>query len=185
MSHEKRSRCVNAEVRDVSGKRTLFGRPIVYNSPSEMIAGYFREILLPGCFAASLGDRTRDVIACVNHDPRQLLGRLAAGTLRLAEDADGVTVECPAPDTSYARDLIESVSRGDIRGMSFIFEVVSDAWSLSEGVRLRTVKKANLYEVSWVTDPAYPQTEAGVRSRDVPGPQHTIRRCMLDLIERQ
>jgi len=142
--------------------RILLGRPVVYNSWSEPIGGQFREMLLPGCFDASLATG-RDIIATIDHNPALILGRTESGTLTLGKDDRGIYCKVEAPDTSYGRDLLISVSRGDIRGMSFIFDVEQDTWGSENGERTRKVSKASLYEVSYVTFPSYPATEVALR----------------------
>ncbi len=150
------------EIREVGGQRMLCGRAVVYNQWSELL-GSFRERLLPGLFDKYLGTRP-DIIACVDHDHSRLLGRSAAGTLKLIPGADGIDVEIPMPDLSYARDLAVSIGRGDIRGMSFYFDVKEDKWDRSNAVFARDVVEAEIYEVSFVVFPAYPQTEVALRS---------------------
>ena len=106
----------------------------------------------------------RDVYCSIDHDARKLLGRQTAGTLVLKPDERGIEVEVPLPEYSYAKDLAIAIQRRDLTGMSFIFDVIDDDWSMKDGKRHRAVRKADLYEVSFVFDPAYPETEAGLRS---------------------
>lgn len=156
----------DVEVRELDGKRKQFvGRPIKWGHWSDMIGGAFRERFLPGAFDEHLATKP-DVIASIDHDARRLLGRTASSTLTLRSDREGLYIECDGPDTSYAADLAVSVKRGDIRGMSFIFEAAQggDRWYTEDGERRRDVSKAKLYEVSFVVFPAYPTTEAAMRS---------------------
>jgi HK97 family phage prohead protease len=125
------------ELRSVEGRGLLVGRPVVYDSWSEPIGGMFRERILPGAFDEWLAGEP-DVIACVNHDPARLLGRTASGTVRLVNDKQGLSVEVDPPATTYAADLAESVKRGDIRGMSFVFECTEDRWGSGRAARRAT-----------------------------------------------
>jgi HK97 family phage prohead protease len=151
------------EIRAVDGKPSILtGRAVVYNMWSDLIYGHFRERILPGAFDESLADG-HDIIATIDHDARRLLGRTSSNTLRLRSGADGVDVENDFPDLTYARDLSVSIQRGDIRGMSFIFDVKDDSWETREGVPHRSVGKAEIYEVTWTGFPAYPDSEAGLR----------------------
>lgn len=65
---------------------------------------------------------------------------------------------------------MELVSRGDVSKCSFKFIVETDEWRYADeknGLEYdeRTIKSiSKLYDVSLVTYPAYPDTEAGVRS---------------------
>lgn len=147
-----------------NGQRFITGIAAVYNVYSEVMFPDFRERLLPGCFDDSLNDKSRDIIATYNHDFEKVLGRQKSGTLYLRPDTDSLYVECLASEVSFSRDLLLQVERGDITSMSFTFDVIEDEWELKDGVRYRDVKKADLYEVAWVIDPAYLETTAGTRS---------------------
>ena len=154
----------SAEVRaDDEGKK-FSGRAVVYNSPSKPIYGQFIEEIAPGSFDESLRSGQIDVYCSIDHDCRKLLGRQSAGTLKLLQDDKGISVEVPYADYSYARDLSLAIKRGDLSGMSFIFDVLDDDWSMKDGKRHRVVRQADLYEVSFVFDPAYPATDADMRS---------------------
>ena len=81
-------------------------------------------IRLPGAFAGSLG--SEDLRFC--HHP-EVLGRESAGTLTVTDSPAELAFEILLPDMSFARDLVVSVRRGDISGMSFGFVVVEDEWA--------------------------------------------------------
>jgi uncharacterized protein len=182
---ETRSLITRVELREEeAGGKTLMGRAVVYNSWSEPIYGAFRERLLPGCFDESLGERDNDIIGTVDHDPCRLLGRTSSGTLKLNPGPEGIDAEVSLPDISYARDLAVSVQRTDIKGMSFIFDVVEDDWGIDEnGGSIRTVKKAKIHEVSWVVFPAYPATSAGIRGGFNPSEDPEVRSKVLARME--
>lgn len=154
-----------ARAADGPESRKLVGHAAVFGEPTD-IGGWFREQIAPGAFADSI--TTDDIRALFNHNPDFVLGRNTAGTLRLAEDADGLAVEIDPPDTQMARDLAVSIARGDISQMSFAFEVLAEEWVMGEGkeLDLRTIKKVRLYDVSPVTFPAYEGTDIALRSRD-------------------
>ena len=142
------------------------GYASVFNSWSQDLGG-FREMIMPGCFARSLANGD-DVVALFNHDPSMLLGRRSSGTLTASEDATGLLVEIKPPNTSTGRDVMELVKRGDLKGMSFAFTLpnpkTDQKWTRGEGGDLREIYRANLHDVSVVTDPAYTDTSVGVRS---------------------
>ena len=119
------------------------------------------------------GDRSRcfhkaltadDVRALLNHDKNYVLGRNRSGTLVLTEDERGLRFEVTAPNTQWARDLAESVRRGDIDQCSFGFQAVRDDWRTADGFDERTLLEVRLFDVSIVTYPAYLDTSANVRS---------------------
>jgi HK97 family phage prohead protease len=155
-----------SEVRAVKGDdgatRQLVGRAVVYNSLSEDLCG-FREIIKPGAFTEAL--KTADLRALIDHNSRLILGRQTAGTLRVVDGPDGLDVAIDLPDTSYSRDLLVSLDREDITGMSFLFDCIEDEWLTDkDGQTIRTVIKALIHEVSVVTFPAYPDTSVALRS---------------------
>lgn len=141
-----------------SGYAAKFGRW------SEDLGG-FRETIAPGAFADSAA--TDDVRCLVNHNPDRVLGRTRSGTLQLNEDAEGLRFEVDAPDVGWARDLRESVRRGDINQCSFGFEMLEESWRWAENrgeLDERTLRKVRLLDVSIVTYPAYTDTQVSVRS---------------------
>lgn len=171
MEIERRFADSRIEVRFADGEAqtgtTIRGYAARFNSPSAPIGGRFVERIAPGAFDDVLGD---DVRALINHDPRLILGRSIAGTLRLSVDGQGLAYEVDLPDTAYARDLATSIGRGDISQSSFSFSLDLDgeAWSRGDdGMRVRTILKVRrLYDVSPVTYPAYPEATVGLRSLD-------------------
>ncbi len=160
--HEVRTYTANIEIRsDDQGKRRLVGHAAVFNQ----VAGderYFLEQVAPGAFSESIGKD--DIRALWNHNPDYVLGRNTAGTLKLSEDEVGLAVEIDPPDTQFARDLMTSISRGDISQMSFGFRVLKQEWD--EEKNLRTLKQVELWDVSPVTYPFYEGTDVALRSRD-------------------
>ena len=147
----------------------LRGYAIVYNSLSEPLYGdLFRERINRGAFTKSLLEN--DQVCLWGHDTRYVLGRKSAGTLILREDDKGLYFEVELPNTTWARDLKESVDRGDIKQMSFGFKVVRENWldnkeTLKEyGMPIREINEITLHEISLVTFPAY--TETNVRDKN-------------------
>ncbi|QQK75087.1 HK97 family phage prohead protease [Salicibibacter cibarius] len=141
---------------------SIIGYPALYNSLSEDLGG-FREKIAEGAFTRTLQEGS-DVRALMNHDPNYVLGRNKSGTLKLEEDGRGLRMEVDPPDTGWANDLRTSMSRGDINQMSFGFMVDRDNWEVQGGQNIRTLEEVELFDVSVVTYPAYPETSANVRS---------------------
>jgi HK97 family phage prohead protease len=123
--------------------------------------GGFKETIQAGAFGRAINEG-QDVRALINHDAGLILGRTTSGTLKLSEDSTGLHYEVDAPDTSYARDLAESMKRGDVTQSSFGFRVREDDWQREGRGRLRTLIDVDLLDVSPVTYPAYEDTESGV-----------------------
>jgi len=122
------------------------------------------ERIMPGAFDRALSE-SHDVRALVNHDPNQLLGRTAAGTLRLSVDSVGLRYEIDIADTQAGRDAVTSLERGDLSGSSFAFSIPENGQKFTDGYR--SILDVNLFDVGPVAYPAYSGTEAGVRAEHV------------------
>lgn len=147
---------------EIDGNR-LSGHAAVFGALAEVPGHY--EALARSAFDDALAGED-DVKALVGHDPKLVLGSTRAKTLRLGVDDDGLTFEVDLPDTSYARDLRESIARGDIASMSFGFLPGKDEWSRGPGgrqVRTHTSVK-RLLDISPVAYPAYEGTEVYLRA---------------------
>jgi len=145
------------------GKKKIVGYASKFNVLSEDLGG-FREQIDPGAFTANLVSNP-DVRALWNHDANHILGRTTAGTLRLSTDSIGLRYEIDPPDTQLARDLMESMTRGDVTQSSFGFICTRDDWKqMPDGSILRVVLEAQLFDVSPVTFPAYLDATSGVRA---------------------
>ncbi len=150
----------------------LDGYSSVFNVRSEPLltsdGKQFREVILPGAFKKTIQEA--DIRALINHDPNLIIGRTKNRTLMLSEDTHGLRINCQVPDTSYGRDLMVSVKRGDMDQMSFAFQAIRDKWvdertDTGEPELVRYVSECRLADVSPVTYPAYTQTSVYARSR--------------------
>lgn len=140
----------------------IIGYAARFNELSEEMWG-MREKIAPGAFTEAIGKS--DVRALWNHDPNYVLGRTKNGTLQIREDEQGLFYEVTPPDAQWARDLVESIKRGDVDQSSFAFTVDVEQWDESGNPVVRTIVKVReLYDVSPVTYPAYPTATSGVRS---------------------
>ena len=163
-------RCLQGEVRAISdnGINCITGTAARFNSLSEDLGG-FREVLSPNCFSNVLQD---DVRALFNHDSNYVLGRTKSNTLTIWQDDIGLHYKIVPPNTQFAKDLIESINRGDISGSSFGFSFIwdeDDTWSKDKnGTPIRTINRVQrLYDVSPVTYPAYPETDTTIARRSI------------------
>lgn len=161
MSHETRmSRPLEIRAED-DGTVKVSGYAAVFNEEAD-IGGWFREVILPGAFTAAI---TRDdVVFLVNHEGLPL-ARTRSGTLILKEDSRGLYIESEL-DTSDpdVKAIIPKMKRGDLDKMSFAFTAMVQEWDDSKETPLRTIKEAQLHDVSIVTSPAYDGTDIGLRS---------------------
>lgn len=162
-SIERRAAPRGVEVRERDGQPVLAGYAAVFDQPSLPLGWGFVEVVRRGAFAKTLRDGA-DVRCYLNHDPSLLLGRRSAGTLRLEEDSLGLRFEVDVPDTSYGRDVLALVRRGDLSQCSFAFTPIRERWRREDGQDLRELVEVRLYDVSVVSEPAYPQTTVSVRA---------------------
>jgi len=144
------------EGRTVEGYAAVFGQPTMIGSVEEVVAH--------GAFDDRLTD---DVVALFNHDQNMPLARSrnGQGTLELKVDEHGLYYRFKLGNQSYAKDLAESIKRGDVRGSSFGFVVREDDYEKkSDGSYRRTIKRvARIADISPVVSPAYPQTSVKMR----------------------
>ena len=161
---------------------TLVGYPIVFHTLSVDLGG-FRERILPSAVDRTLRDGL-DVRAYFDHDTAKVLGRTTAGTLTLRKESRGLKATIYPPDTAMARDLMVSIRRGDISGMSFRFRVLDDEWRHEAGEPVREVNDMIVGEVSIVSEPAYPDTSVAVRSLTAYQSEHPLWRPSPDMLRR-
>ena len=154
-----------------NGERIITGRPIVYNSRTDL--GWFDEIIEDG--ALDEADLT-DIRFLVNHNREMIpLARSRRNngnsTMKLTPDLQGLLIDFVKLDVennSTSRALYSAVGRGDITGMSFMFSVDDEQWEdLESDHPTRHIKKiGSVVEVSAVTFPAYESTEIYARSKE-------------------
>lgn len=170
MSHQLRLSMPPEELRYSSARaaaegRRIVGHAIVFNTLSLDLGG-FRERIMPEAVDRTLRERL-DVRALAHHDTAAVLGRTTANTLELRKDRTGLHVSIDPPRTAAADDLLVSIGRGDISGMSFRFITLDDRFLHEGGELIREVTDMEIREVSIVTFPAYEQTDASVAKRSL------------------
>lgn len=154
---------VSTEIRMEQDGKKIVGYAAKFSPNRSQDLGGFLEQIDPKAFTRTLAQGA-DVRALIDHNSSLILGRTKAGTLNLSVDSQGLLVEITPPDTSYARDLMVSMSRGDVTQMSFAFVTKEDAWDKEGDQNIRTLLDVDLHDVSAVTYPAYLNTEIGLRS---------------------
>lgn len=155
-------RCGDIQFRDEDEGRVVTGYAAVFDESTRI--GEVDEIISRDAFSDSLND---DVVALFNHDMNMVLARSTGGegTLRMEIDEKGLKYTFRLGNQTYARDLEESIARGDIKGSSFAFTVREDQYERQDNGRyLRRIEKiGRLIDVSVVSVPAYPQTSVAMR----------------------
>lgn len=154
------------ETREEDGKRYLDGYYSVFNQPYEVWPGWIEEIA-PGAFSRALREGT-DVKVLWNHNTDIVLGSTQNRTAYLAEDERGLhgPVEINEEDQD-AKNAFARVSRGDVRGCSFGFDIraMEESWD-EDGTYRTRLTDVELYEVSPCTFPAYAQTSISARAKE-------------------
>ncbi|WP_327254079.1 HK97 family phage prohead protease [Streptomyces sp. NBC_01244] len=166
MTTETRSLTSPAEIRAKGDGLTARGYAYRFNELSSDLGG-FRERIAPGAGLASL--ERNDIVATFNHDVNNVLGRRSSGTLRVGEDDAGGWYEIDLPNTSVGRDLAELLKRGDVKGSSFTFRVGKGGQRRAgtdpeTGLPVREITEMDVAELGPVLTPAYPTTDAALRS---------------------
>ena len=163
---------LNVEERADGMGPKITGYAAVFDKWSEDLGG-FREKIRAGAFKKAIGKS--DVRGLFNHDSNYVLGRQSNGTLTIKEDKNGLWMEIDPPDTQIIRDLVLApIKRGDIKEQSFAFVIAEggDEWKNLRGEKpdepaTRTITEVDeLFDVSPVTYPAYPDTSVALRSMD-------------------
>lgn len=151
----------------------LTGYSAVFDKPSEVMFGMFREYVKRGAFKRVLKENP-DVRLLENHEGRPH-ARTINGTLVLREEPEGLYREALLDSRRKdSNDLYYAVERGDYSQSSFAFTVKRDEWIMcdcaeKEGdeymgcscVWTRNILEiGELYDDSIVTYPAYPDSTA-------------------------
>jgi uncharacterized protein len=147
---------------DETGKAR--GYAAVFNSASHDLGG-FVEFIKPGAFARSLeeaGKGEHKIYALWAHRDDSPLASTGSGKLVLKEDERGLYFEMDTTRMTPAQ--LSALEDNDLQ-MSFGFSVREQEWiELADGKIERTLIDLDLFEVSFVISPAYPETEAALRS---------------------
>lgn len=175
MNIETRTFQLRAVFNEDEEEFALEGTAVSYDCLSGDVGGFFERIM-PGSFARSLRSGA-DVKCLLNHDPNHVLGRSQSGTLALHDETDGLKFRCQLDrNNSTHQNVHAMVKRGDLNECSFAFVVPSGGDQFDEvmhqgkKVVRRTVRDADLRDISAVTYPAY-QNGTSVSARKHVGTQ--------------
>lgn len=162
---EKQIRYIRADqMRAVEedGKKFLRGYALLFNVQAKPYRGWddLEEIAPEALDGLDLSDMR----ALVNHNPDLLLGRVGKNA-RFEVDASGLFVEVELHQgVQFAKDYYQLIKAGVMDGMSFAFMIEKYEYDTKKNL-LRITKISDLWEVSFVTFPAYPQTVAIAREQ--------------------
>ncbi|WP_434797587.1 HK97 family phage prohead protease [Terrisporobacter vanillatitrophus] len=182
---ELRMNSFNVIENDEDGKLTVQGYVNETGKQSHLLGTKkkFKEIIQKGAFTRAL-KKGNDIHFLAEHDENKILASTRNGSLTLKEDEKGLLMTADISDTSYGRDYHTLIKDGILRNMSFGFTVDKDKWNKEkDGTYTREVNDLTLFEVSVVTNPAYPQTTISARGlnvlEDVEIPQDTEERAYI------
>ena len=151
---------LQVETRGDEGPPKITGYGLRVGVESEDLGG-FREIIAP-----DVEIKRRNVTLLWNHDTSKPIAREGNGSLRFGDvDDKGLPFEADPDDTSWSQDAVKSIKAGTVYRTSFGFRKVKDEWS-GDG-KLRTLRAIEIFDVSPVTFPAYPQTRIAVRAERI------------------
>lgn len=157
------------ELRADNGTVRLRGR-FPYGE-TELAPGRFERIE-PRAFASRL-DAGEDIHLLASHDYAKPLASRQAGTLELRDTPEALEIEAELRgSTSWAADFLEAHRQGLIRGLSPGFRVPpgGDAVERRGDGLLRRITRAELFELSAVTRPAFPAAQVEARSWQAENP---------------
>jgi HK97 family phage prohead protease len=148
----------------LTGYASLTGVPYEVND----MFGSYTETVQRGAFKKALREKD-DTRLLVNHEGIPI-ARTKSGTLKLSEDEQGLHVDAPSLDgeSPLVQTVRSAMKRGDLDQMSFAFQATRQEWN--EDYSQRTIREVRLFDVSVVTYPASPSTEASLRGEELPEP---------------
>lgn len=167
------TRCYRLDIRaDDGGEGVIRGVPIVFGKATLIRDWYgeFEEVIDRNALKNA---DLKDVRLFVNHDTSKITlarSKNGRGTMDLVEEEDGlhIVARMDTENNSEARALYSAVSRGDMDGMSFMFEINGEKWEgLDTDLPRRTITSIRVvHEVSVVNFPAYADTSVSARGRE-------------------
>lgn len=185
---------------------TFEGYAAVFDSPTRIDSweGVFDEKIARGAFKKTIRERTP--VLQFDHGRHAIVGSIPIGSIReLREDERGLFVQARLASNWLIEPVREAIGNGSVNGMSFRFETVKDDWHDAEGKRItdfdelmrllwdagdrgplsRTLREVKVPELGPVVFPAYPDTTASVRTRQlaraIATDEHLVRRLRATL----
>ena len=166
---ELRMNSFNVIENDEDGKLIVSGYVNETGKQSHLLGSKkkFKETIQKGAFTRAL-KKGNNIHFLAEHDENKILASTRNNSLKLVEDEKGLLMTAEISDTSYGRDYHTLIKDGILRNMSFGFTVDKDKWNKAkDGTYTREVSELTLYEVSVVTNPAYPQSTISARGLNV------------------
>ena len=145
------------------GSKNISGYAFKFGQPSKDLGGFVEVITPEALKEVDLSE----VFLLYGHDYSKPLASTKACTLKLNVDETGLHFEAELPNTTYANDVYENVSKKILDSMSFGFVLGVDSFNQAEdGEVVRSIEKMKaLNEISVVTIPAYDSSNVQVDKR--------------------
>lgn len=148
---------------DGTGAKQIQGYAILFDSLSVDLGG-FTEIIKP---TALDGVDLSDVKLVYAHENNSILARASAGNLTTKVDDTGLFFMADLPDTTLANDVYANIQAGNLKGMSFTFNIPDggDTWARQQdGSLLHTVNQiGTITELTVTAYPAYQKTSVELK----------------------
>lgn len=141
-------------------------------------------MIAPRAFAGRIA-AGEEIHLLAGHDFNRPLASRTAGNLTVTDSDEALLIDARIDaGTSWARDFLTAHGSGLIRGLSPGFRVHPDGERIVRraGGVLRTIASADLFEVSAVTRPAYPEAQIEARNWQPVG--EVAERLVLDHLKR-
>ena len=158
---EMEVRSMDIELRSEDTKDMIIsGYAITFNSESRDLGG-FKEIIDK---RALDNLDLSDVALLYQHKPDDILASSNSKTMTLQVTEKGLYFRAELANTQLGRDTYELIKRGDLKSMSFGFNVEKDDWNVRTTPHTRNIRKIKtLKELSIVTFPAYKSSSVAKR----------------------
>lgn len=155
---ETRAFTTEFEIRQDGDKVGFRGYAAIFDSESH------GEVVRRSAFAKTLGDRD-PVVFLVNHDGIPIAST-DAGTCSVGVDDRGMYVEADDLDMGNPRvqEVVSAMRRKDLKKMSFAFVDRTPREDRIDDNGVRNIRDVQLFDVSVVTFPWYPDTHAELNS---------------------
>lgn len=158
------------EVRTLAGGETRLSGSFPYAAATVLSDGreQRREVFEARAFGASVADGG-DVHLLIHHDFDRPLASRAAGSLTIEDSDEALTFEATLAaemrSVGYVRDFLGTLAAGLVGGISPGFRVRQggDRVTRDSVGLMRSVRSADLFEISAVTKPAYPNAQIEAR----------------------
>ena len=148
-----------------NGGFRLAGR-FPYGAEAELVPGRF-EVFEARAFSGRINDDGEDIHLLAGHSFDRPLASRASGTLEVRETDQALEIEARIEGgTTWAADFLAAHRAGLVRGLSPGFRVASGGDRVERrgnGI-LRVIERAELFEISTVTRPAFEAAQVEARS---------------------